>query len=284
MSNDTATQDFNGSPSGRTPRAVSTASSLRHPARLAFLRAIIWGLIGLIYAPLFIGLVAVFGFLGSGPWIYAGAAATAGGAGAALYSGRDVALLGAGAGVGVGVLTLLVVPDLLRFEHIALIAAVIAVVISLQPAFPVRCDRKVPVKMLLGVATGALCGVALGIAEPLHPRPFSTFALLAFLVSVNGILYVASVAWLLPVVRGTRPPVVPCNWVEALVAGSLAALAAGSVWMMAGPFMRHQSPLVQSVSDAIYNQLPMALLGGIVGGAIAGALLATFRFPWVHES
>jgi hypothetical protein len=92
MSNDTATQDFNGSPSGRTPRAVSTASSLRHPARLAFLRAIIWGLIGLIYAPLFIGLVAVFGFLGAGPWIYAGAAATAGGAGAALYSGRDVAL------------------------------------------------------------------------------------------------------------------------------------------------------------------------------------------------
>jgi hypothetical protein len=72
--------------------------------------------------------------------------------------------------------------------------------------------------------------------------------------------------------------------VEALVGGSLAALAAGSVWMMAGPFLGDQGPLVQSVSDAIYGELPMALLGGIVGGAIAGALLATFRFPWVHDS
>jgi len=284
MPNDIATQDLNSSTSGGAQQRGTGASALGHPGRLVFLRAIIWGLIGLIYAPLFVGLVAVLEFLGAGPWTYAGAAAVAGGAGAALYSGRDVALLGAGSGVGVGVLSLLVAPDLLTFEQTALIAAAIAVFVSLHPAFPVRCDHKVPGKLMLGVVTGALCGIALGIAEPLHPRPFSTIALLAFLVSVNGILYVASVAWLLPVVHGTRPSAVPCNWVEALVAGSLAALAAGSVWMMAGPFLGDQGPLVQSVSAAVYNQLPMALLGGIVGGAIAGALLATFRFPWVHES
>jgi hypothetical protein len=251
--------------------------------RFIFLRAIIWGLIGLIYAPLFIGLSALFEHLGAGPASFIAAAALAGGAGAVLYSGREVALLGAGVGVAVGVLSLVAAPQVVSFQHAAFGAAALAALIGLHPAFPARCDRQVPARVLVGVATGAFCGAVLAIAEPLHPRPFSIFAVLAFLVSVNGVLYVASVGHVLAMTRGLRLKFLPCNWVEALVTGSLAALAAGSVWMMAGPFLGDNGALLQVTSEAIYRDLPLALLGGIFGGSLAGALLAVFGFPWVHE-
>lgn len=252
--------------------------------RLVFLRAIIWGLVGLIYAPLFIGFVALFEHLGAGLVTYVGAAALAGGAGAALYSGREVALLGAGVGVGVGILTLIVLPHLVSFEQAGLIAGVTTVLIVLHPVFQSRCIPRLPTRVVAGVITGALCGAALGVAEPLHPQPFSAFALLAFLVSVNGVLFVASLGPLLSLTRRMHLAFLPCNWVEALVAGPLAAIAAGSVWVMAGPFLGEQGELLHTISDAVYLQLPTALLGGIFGGALAGGLLGLFGFPWVHES
>jgi hypothetical protein len=255
-----------------------------HRRRLIFLRAIIWGLIGLIYAPLFIGLSALFELLGAGRATYVAAAALAGGAGAVLYAGRAVALLGTGVGLVVGVLSLMVWPHLLSFQYAALAAAALAALIGLHPAFPARCDRQVPSRVMVGVVTGALVGAVLAVAEPLHPEPFSTFAVVAFLVSVNGVLYVAGVAPLLALARRMSLASLPCNWVEALVAGLLAGLAAGSVWVMAGPFLGDGDALVQATSDAIYRQLPVALLGGIFGGSVAGALLGVFRFPWVHET
>lgn len=251
--------------------------------RLAFLRTLIWGLIGLVYAPLFIGLVSLFEGLGSGGGAYIAAAALAGGAGAALYTGREVALLGTGVGVVVGVASLLIAPEILSFQHAGLVAGVIAALAALHPSFPVRCDRQVPARVLVGLVTGALCGSLLGVAESLHPEPFSAFALLAVLASVNGILYVASVGPLLTWLRGRRLGSVPCNWIEPLVAGSLAALAAGSVWVMDAPVLVHPSALLLSTSDAVYRELALALLGGVFGGSLAGALLGAFGFPWLHE-
>lgn len=251
--------------------------------RVVFLRAIIWGLIGLIYTPLFIGLSALFEQLGAGSATYVAAAALAGGAGAALYSGREVALIGAGVGLGVGMLSLMIATDLSSFQHVVLISAGIAALIGLHPVFLARCDRQLPVRVLVGVATGALCGAIVAVAEPLHPRPFSVFVVLAFLVSVNGVLYVAILGPLLGLVRRLRGGFLPRNWVQAGVTALLAALAAGSVWIMAGPFLADGGDLLQITSDSIYRHLPLALLGGIFGGSVAGALLATFGFPWVHE-
>jgi hypothetical protein len=267
------------------PSARSTPQGSTHRARrLIFLRAIIWGLVGLLCAPLFIGLSAMFKHLGAGLAAYIAAAALTGGAGAALYTGREVALLGTGVGVGAGVLSLMLGPHLVSFQHAVLIAGVIAALIMFHPVFQARCIPQLPTRVMAGVTTGALCGAALGVAEPLHPAPISTFAVLSFLVSVNGVLYVASLGPLLSVTRRMHLTFLPCNWVEALVAGPLAAIAAGSVWIMAGPFLGEHGQLLQATSDAVYRQLPMALLGGIFGGGLAGGLLGVFGFPWVHEN
>jgi hypothetical protein len=262
-------------------RDPSAARSAR--ARAILLRGIVWGVIGIVYAPLFVGLVSLFARLGVGVATYACAAGLAGAAGAALYGARELALVGTGIGVVLGLLLLIALGDTLTFEQAVLVASCVAATIGLVVVFPGRCTRKVPGKVMAGLASGALCGAALAIAEPLHPAPFSTFALLAFLVSVNGVLYVASVRWWVGLAGRLGIESRPCNAIEALVIAVLAGIAAGSVWLMAAPLLGETSALVREVSAAVYRDLPLALLGGIFGGALAGSLLEALGFAWVHD-
>jgi len=267
--------------SGRPAPVRPPGAPLR--ARLVFLRGLVWGLIGLIYAPLFIGLTAIFERLGLGPPAYAAAAALAGAAGAALYGSHELALVGAGIGAGAGVLLLTTAGDLLSFGQSVLVAAGLAALVGLLVSFPGQCTRQVPGKVLAGLTTGAACGALLALAGPLSPAPLSPVAVLAFLVSVNGALYVASVRWWTGLVGRLRIRARPCRVIEALVLATLAGLAAGSVWLLAGPLHGDSSGLVAGVGTAIYTGLPLAALGGVLGGAVAGALLEAFGFAWVHD-
>ncbi len=262
-------------------RHHSTSGGAR--SALVFLRAIVWGLIGLIYAPLFIGTLSLFEHSGAGVWSFVAAAAVTGGAGAVLYGGRETALIGTGVGLAVGALLLFGAGDGVPFAAVPLPAVLTAAAIGLSPLFPASCARHVPGKALAGILAGTFGGGVLAVAEPLHPDPFSIFAVLAFLVSVNGILYVASVRRVVDLTRRLRIQARPCNLIEVLVLSLLAGLAAGSVWVMAAPFLGEPGNLVREVGDAVYAQLPAALLGGIFGGALAGALLQAFRFSWVHD-
>lgn len=252
-------------------------------ARDVLLRGIVWGLVGLIYAPLFIGLVALSSRLGVGVTSYALAAALAGAAGAALYGAREVALVGSGMGVILGVGTLITLSETLSFGQAVLLAACVAAAVGLIVVFPGRCTRKVPGKVMAGLTTGALCGTAVAVAQPLYGASLSTFSVLAFLVSVNGVLYVATVrpwvGWASRLGIEARP----CNAIEALVIAALAGIAAGSVWVMAAPLLGEPDALVRYASEAVYSELPAALAGGIVGGAVAGSLLELLGFAWVHD-
>ena len=251
--------------------------------RIAILRGIVWGLIGMIYAPLFTGLAELFQGLGFGHGSYIAAAALAGGVGAALYGAREVALIATGIGVLVGVLVLTLFAEQIAVLHLVLVAAAVAGLVGLTVSFPERCSRHVPGKTMAGLATGAICGGFLAFVEPFHPNPFSSFAVLAFLVSVNGVLYVSTVRWWLSVSRRLHCESRPCYIIESLVMATLAGVAAGSVWMMIGPLIDVEAGLWQSASAAMHERIPMAILGGLFGGAIAGMLLEFFRFSWVHD-
>lgn len=282
----TLAQSASGLSSALTiPRWRTRAGSPYAPSRprAILLRGIVWGLIGLIYSPLFVGLAALFDRIGAGVGTYVAAAALAGAAGAALYGARELALVGSGIGVVLGVLMLATLADTLTFVQALAVAAGVAGLVGLLVAFPGRCTRKVPGKVMAGLSTGALCGAALAVVEPLHPAHFAAFALLGFLVSVNGVLYVASVRWWVTQAHRMGFEARPCGAIEALVIAALAGIAAGSVWVMAAPLLVETSPLVRELSAAVYRDLPLALLGGIFGGAVAGSLLEGFRFSWVHD-
>lgn len=251
--------------------------------RLALLRGIVWGMIGMIYAPLFIGLAELFQGLGFGPLTYVVSAALAGAVGAALYGAREIALIATGIGVLVGVMMLILFAEQVSVVQVAVAAAGVAALVGLTFSFPARCSRHVPGKTMAGLMTGAFCGGLLAVAEPLHPAPFSAFAVLAFLVSVNGVLYVATVRWWLALSRRLHCESRPCYIIESVVMAVLAGVAAGSVWMMIGPLISFESELWQAASAAMHERMPLAVLGGLFGGAVAGVLLEFFRFSWVHD-
>lgn len=251
--------------------------------RLVLVRVVVWAVVGLIYAPLFIGLSSLFERLGAGSVTYLLAAALAGGSGAVLYGAREVGLVGTGIGLGVGGILLIGAGDLVSVQFAVVSAMGVAVLFGLYPGFPARCTLHVPGKALAGVLSGAVGGSVLAIVEPMHPHTFSMFSVMAFLVSVNGVLYVAIARPLVELTHHLRFQAGPCNLIEVSVVAILAGIAAGSVWVMAGPLGGEPGGVLQEVGQAVYNKLPLALLGGIFGGAVAGALLQAFGFRWVHD-
>lgn len=273
-------------PATRQLTRLERPDSAAARARLILLRAVIWGVIGLIYAPLFVGVVALLREANAGPYAYVVAAMVAGGAGAVLYSAREVGLLGTGVGLFIGATLLLWGPGWASFEVAVAAAAGLGALLAASPVFPGRCGSHLPAKALTGCAAGALGGTVIAIAEPCHPAPFSCFAVVAFLASINGVLYVAGVRRMVHIVSSRVARARPCNLVEALVVALLGGLAAGSLWVIASPLdqeLRESAAWLVAVGDAVHENLPFAILGGIFGGAVAGALLELFRFRWVHD-
>ena len=134
--------------------------------------------------------------------------------------------------------------------------------------FPDRCSLQVPAKAIAGLSTGALCGGLLALVEPLHPFSFGAAVTLAFLVSANGVLYVATVPWWvgLAVRHGRRH----CDIVEAGVVALLAGTVAGGLWLAAAPLMNVAETSLSLAMVSLGNDLPAALFGGCSAGRSAG--------------
>ncbi|WP_091332390.1 hypothetical protein [Allochromatium warmingii] len=265
---------------------ANTAPESAAPRRLSlvFVRGIIWSLIGMIYAPLFIGLLSLARGAELGSVSYVLAAALAGGAGAILYGARELALISTGVGAVSGLGLLILAPAQASLTNTVVIAALLAAVVGVTLSFPRRCTRHVPGKLVAGVVTGAFVGAVLAIAEPWHAHAFSTFAALAFLTSANGILYAGSVRGWIQLSRRIGMESHPCELIEGVTMAILGAIAAGSVWMVVSPLLGLEAAgFWQLASLTMHDEIPSAFLGGLLGGGLAGMLLELFRFPWVHD-
>jgi hypothetical protein len=251
--------------------------------RLIFLRGIVWSLIGVIYAPLFTGLVGLLEGMGYGLASYVMAAGVSGGIGAVLYGAREVSLLSTGLGVVVGVVSLILFADEASFLQSVAIAAGLAALIGLTVPFPARCSRNVPAKAMAGLVAGLAGGAVLAVATAMRAEPFPILAVLVFLVSINGTLYVATVRWWVELARRVKPCSRSCFLIESAAMAVLAGVAAGSVWMVTGPLLNLDGELWQTASLALHQEVPRAIVGGLFGGGIAGMLLEGFRVSWVHD-
>ena len=252
-----------------------------YPIRLILVRGLVWALIGLIYAPLFLGLLAIFRDLGLGHAAFVPAAALASAAGATLYGARQVALAGTAIGLTVASLVLLTSPQTLGLWGAVGLAVLVGAALGWWVDFPERCSLQVPAKAVAGLTAGALCGGVLALAESLHPFEFRSASTLAFLVSVTGVVYVATVTWWVhhAMAGGNRH----CDLIEVGVVAVLAGLAAGGLWLGAGPLMGLGESGLSAAMANLEAELPLATVGAVLGGAVAGVLLEAFGFRWVND-
>jgi len=241
----------------------------------------VWGLVGLIYAPLFLGLLTIFRELGLGHAAFIPAAALASAVGAAFYGARQVAITGTVVGVTLSALLFLAVPQSVGLWSVVALATLVGAGVGWWVDFPDRCSLQVPAKAIAGLSTGALCGGLLALVEPLHPFSFGAAGTLAFLVSANGVLYVATVPWWVGLAarHGRRH----CDIVEAGVVALLAGTVASGLWLAAVPLMNVAETSLSLAMVSLGNDLPSALFGGVLGGAVGGVLLEVFGFRWVHD-
>ena len=237
----------------------------------------------MIYAPLFVGLHGLMTEAGAGSYAYVLAAGLAGGAGAVLYGARELALISTAIGAIAGVAILILLPGQATLSSLTVNASGLAALVGLTLSFPRRCSRHVPGKLLAGLVSGALGGAVMAIAESMHATPFSSFAILVFLASVSAVLYVGTVAWWVKLSERLRLESRACHVVESGIMAILAGVAAGSVWMIVVPLLGDNLGATQVVSLAMHHQLQGAILGALIGGGLAGFLLETFRFSWVHD-
>jgi len=251
--------------------------------RLAFVRAIIWSLIGLIYAPLFIGLEAMLSALGWGALSLPLAATLASAVGAVLYGARELALIATLMGVTIGLALLILLAQALTLLDAALLAALLAALIGFVVPFPRRCSRNVPGKALAGLAAGGGVGALLALVLALGGWTLSPLWLLALLVAAGALIYVLSVRQWIALSRRLCLEARPCYLIEGLAMALLAGVAAGSLWLISAPLAGLEDGLWLQTSEVLHRDLLTAILGAMCGGALAGFLLELLRLDWVHD-
>jgi hypothetical protein len=185
----------------------------------------------------------------------------------------------------VGVLTTLFVLiafyEQAAFWHAALLCGALGLATGLLIEFPSRCTANVPAKALVGALSGTASGAILSLAALLGVG-LSPVVAVAFLVSVNGVIYVASVRSVATTAGG-----LPRRWcpvAEGFVIGTVAIIVGGSFWAFASTLSGYDRPgyflqVVETTSPA----LPLAVAAGMAAGSITGALLELFDFAWIDD-
>jgi len=248
--------------------------------RRAVLRAMAWALIGVIYAPLFAILHGLL-VLELNDGAYAVAAAVAGGVGAAFYGARQVALAASLIGAAAALFLLVLFDGHAALWQLALLAGTVGLLAGLVVDFPSRCTSNVLAKVVAGALTGGLCGALVTGASTLTSLTLSMAAVVAFLVSVNGVIYVASVRHVSRVTATI--PSRYCGLTEGLIIAVIAVIVAGSVWGFAGSLMEQRDDLLSVVMSQSATQMPVLVVAGLMAGGITGALLELFAFDWIDD-
>ena len=244
-----------------------------------FLQGIAWGLVGLVYAPLFAALLEIFSLMGLGVWAYVPAAAFAGAAGAALYGSMPIAIIGTVTGIFSVSAYMMSVGGNIGLLRAVGVGGIFGAVVGAFVKFPTRFSQGVPAKSIVGLATGLTAGLLVSLGAGLLGDAMDLRVAVALLVAVNGILYVAAVRALVLTIGHSLPRTL----VEAVVSGVLSATAGASIWLIGGPVLGVVDASYQQVITHILDQLPRAAVGGIIGGAIAGAALEALGIKALHD-
>lgn len=248
--------------------------------RQLLMRGVLWALIGAIYAPLFIILEGLLEPV-LGYFALAAAAAGAGIIGAAYYGARQAALVASLVGVIATLSVLIVFYDHATFVHAALLCGVLGMLTGLTFKFPRRCTENVVGKSLVGGLSGLVSGGLLS-AGMLADIDLSPLVVVAFLVSVNGVIYVASVRHVV-----NQTGILPRRWcpvAEGVVIAAVAIFFGGCIWAFASTLSGYdRQDLFLRVIEHTAAMMPLVVAAGVASGIVTGVLLELFRFDWVDD-
>jgi hypothetical protein len=248
--------------------------------RRVFTRAAVWSLIGMLYAPLY---VVLHQLLAPALSAYAAvlAAAAAGGIGAAFYGARHLALTASVVGVLGGTGMLLAFGQQAAIWQVAGFTALLGLVVGAVIDFPQRCTANVGIKFLIGAGASALSGLLLSAVALIAGVALPMAAAVALLVSVTGVLYVAALGFWCRSngLGGGRPRF--CSVVEGIVIAVIASITAMGLAAFAGIFADQPAGVLTNALTVASGDLPVAVLGGVMAGAVTGGLLELFEFAWV---
>ena len=245
----------------------------------ALLRGVIWGLIGGIFAALFVGFLESFRFAGFSAWSLVLAGSLAGAVGAAFYGAMQIAILGTLAGVIASFAYLVIYSGAVHPLGVLIVASVAGMSLGIAfGAMHVFLIRGALSKMASGLIGGSGAGLALWAVTLALPQPLPLGVLVGILVPVTGYIYVA-VSERLESLCGGR---IPDPIVGGLVAGSLAGVVGTSVWAVGGSATGSLAPQFAQLIDQTLSQVPVAILGGAIGGVLAGSLLGVLGMQPRH--
>jgi hypothetical protein len=244
----------------------------REKATVILLTVLVWGLAGALFGSLFVGLyqaLVVLGLHGWQPLIFAAVAAA--GTTAAFYSAMPVALVGAMAGVLASVGYLMVSTDRVQLPLISGIAAAAGMVIGAFYAWIAAGGGRPLAETLTGVLAGLTAGGLLWMGLTLYDGEVDTAFLAAGVVALVGSIFKLTEARIVGALSGRFPRTLSAP----VVAGLIAAVVGAGVWIMGGVMVWSLDPATTGAIDHVFGEVPAGFLGGLVGGAVTGALLET---------
>ena len=244
------------------------------------LALIVWGFAGALFGALFAGLhriLLVLGLTGWLPLVVATAAASM--TTTAFYSAMPVALVGSMAGVLASIGYLIVIGhdiDLLMISGLAAGAGVLA---GGFYSWMVAGGSRPLAETLTGLLTGLLAATLLSLALWFLGEPVGVFVLAAGVVALAGALFEISERWLVKLGIAWLPGVVSAP----LVAGLVAAVVAGSIWILGNTTATVLDVRTQQAIAQVLHDIPPGLLGGMLGGSMTGIVLEIFGFRLEDE-
>lgn len=239
------------------------------------LALLVWGFAGALFGALFAGLhqiLLVLGLAGWMPLVIAAAAAAM--TTTAFYSAMPIALVGCMAGVLASIGYLIVIGHDIDLVMIASLAGGAGMLAGGFYSWMVAGGSRPLAETLTGLFAGLLAGGLLSLVLGFVAEPVGVFVLAAGVVALVGALFEISERWLVRLGIAWLPGVVSAP----LVAGLVAAVVAGSVWILGSTTATVLDTRTQQAIAEVLNDIPPGLLGGMLGGALSGMVLELFGF------
>ncbi len=241
---------------------------------MALVRGVLWGMVGAVYAALFVALWQVFSFHGLGTYAFFLAATLAGAAGAAVYGSMQAAIIGTVTGIVASTAYMVTASKQVALWEVVLVAAAAGALLGGVFRLPAHFTRGAPAKALAGLGAGAFAGLVVALFKWGLPALSDIRIIAGLLVVATGIVYVSSVNWWVNSIE----PRIPRFFLNALVSAVVSAIVGGSVWILGGPVVGVVGLAHDELLQMVRALSPSAMVGGAIAGAASGALLELFGF------